>query len=235
MHLQRWTLCIAIAALAGGCPLDISVDDDDLEGEWQDEDESEEADEWAQTDPVPDDGSCGRGDDGDDDGDGGHDFEDCYAVVFEACIGEDAGPEQEPDAGGYRTSDPQEDDPYAICDEIARSSCEDLEEGDGDGWCESEPEPEPDCFTEVYEECIASGGCEEECSAVAEESCYPVEPEPEPDCYTEVFESCLADGGCEEDCWAQAEAVCSEPAPCDDTYGEPRCTPPEEDPGVVAD
>jgi hypothetical protein len=212
MQLQRWTLCLAIAALSGGCPLDITVtaheeeepptsDDGTDDGYGDDGDDSADDGDWA-----ADDGA---------DGDGGVDWE-CYDNVFRECVGDDG---SEPalrknvEKCGDGCSDDDGDDIYTLCDEVAIEQCTiPSDGGSDDGWCGTDDEePEPDCFTTVYEECIASGGCEEDCLQFAEESCHgevPPEDPPVDDCFTWIFELCIADGGSEEECLTQASESC---------------------------
>ena len=104
--------------------------------------------------------------------------------------------------------------------------------------------PPPDCFTEVFEACIAAGeppelcalradlecnpGCtpmdpECECDPAAPDTCDP--PLPPDECWQNVFDECVAAGIDPMECAQRAEEVCA-PTPCEDPTAPGCCTDP---------
>jgi hypothetical protein len=130
------------------------------------------------------------------------DYRACVLAVLEACDAQDLGNDE--------------------CTALIAETCNAGDPGDPNG----------DCYTAVFEECIAQGGDPMFCEEIARQSCME-EPPPPDDCWQTVYEECIAEGGCPEDCALRADEACScseppEPPPCPD--GSDDCQPPCQDP-----
>jgi hypothetical protein len=129
------------------------------------------------------------------------DYRECVLAVLEACDAQDLGNDE--------------------CTALIAESCNAGDPGDPNG----------DCYTTVFEECIAQGGDPMFCEELARQSCME-EPPPPDECWQTVYEECIAEGGCPEDCALRADEACScseppEPPPCPD--GSDNCEPPPDD------
>jgi hypothetical protein len=130
------------------------------------------------------------------------DYRACVLAVLEACDQQDLGNDE--------------------CTALIAETCNAGDPGDPNG----------DCYTAVFEECIAQGGDPMFCEEIARQSCME-EPPPPDDCWQTVYEECIAEGGCPEDCAVRADEECAcseppEPPPCDDP-SDPNCEPPPDD------